>query len=216
LVPKPIAFHHAPMTTTPVGRPTPLQRLTVFCGSNVGTEPAYAAATEALGAELADRGIGLVYGGGKVGLMGILADAVLAGGGQVTGIIPQHLRDKEVGHDGLTELLVVGSMHERKLAMADRADGFLALPGGVGTFEELFEVLTWTQLGIHTKPVGVLDVAGFYDPLLAFLDTAVAAGFLREGHRGILQAGAEPAEILDRLSAWVPVDVPKWLELEER
>lgn len=204
------------MTTTPVSRPTPLRRLTVFCGSNAGSDPAYAAAAEALGAELVTRDMGLVYGGGKVGLMGHLADAVLAAGGEVTGIIPQHLRDKEVGHDGLTELLVVGSMHERKLAMADRADGFLALPGGVGTFEELFEVLTWTQLGIHDKPVGVLDVAGFYAPLLAFLDTAVAAGFLRDGHREILQAAAEPAEILDALAAWRPVQIQKWLDLEER
>lgn len=212
----PTTLHHAAVTTTPAARPTELRRVTVFCGSNTGTEPAYSAAARGLGAELANRGIGLVYGGGKVGLMGIVADAVLAAGGEVTGIIPQHLWGKEVGHDGLTELLVVRSMHERKLAMADRADGFVALPGGVGTFEELFEVLTWTQLGIHDKPVGVLDVAGFYTPLLAFLDTAVATGFLSEGHRDILQSATEPADILDRLAAWVPVAVPKWLELEER
>lgn len=195
---------------------TELRRVTVFCGSNVGTDPAYAEVARSLGAELVSRGIGLVYGGGKVGLMGVLADAVLAAGGEVTGVIPGHLQGKEVGHDGLSELLVVGSMHERKLVMADRADGFVALPGGIGTFEELFEVLTWTQLGIHDKPVGVVDVAGFYAPLLAFLDTAVTAGFLRDGHRTILQSAGDPTELLDRLAAWEPVDVAKWLELEDR
>ena len=203
------------MTTSPAA-PTPLKRVTVFCGSNPGTDPAFADAARSLGAELAAREIGLVYGGGKVGLMGILADAVLAAGGTVTGIIPQDLWDKEVGHSGLTELLVVGSMHERKLAMADRADGFIALPGGVGTFEELFEVLTWTQLGIHDKPVGVLDVASFYAPLLTFLDSAVAAGFLRAGHRDILQASSDPQEILDRLATWQPVTIEKWLDKTQR
>lgn len=193
-----------------------LRNVTVFCGSNPGHDPAYAAAARALGAELAARDIGLVYGGGAVGLMGIVADATLAAGGRVTGVIPQHLWDKEVGHRGLTELLVVGSMHERKLAMADRADGFVALPGGVGTFEELFEVLTWTQLGIHDKPVGVLDVADFYAPLLALLDAAVTAGFLREGHRAILRSATDPAGILDALVAWEPVQVQKWLDLDQR
>ncbi len=193
-----------------------LNRVTVFCGSNPGTDPAFADAARALGAELVAQDIGLIYGGGKVGLMGILADAVLDAGGTVTGIIPQDLWDKEVGHRGLSELLVVSSMHERKLAMADRADGFIALPGGVGTFEELFEVLTWTQLGIHDKPVGVLDVAGFYTPLLAFLDSAVAAGFLRDGHRDILQVGSDPQEILDRLATWQPVTVEKWLTKAQR
>ncbi|CAN5668373.1 TIGR00730 family Rossman fold protein [soil metagenome] len=202
--------------SAPAEVPASLRRVTVFCGSNPGTDPAYADAARALGAELVERGIGLVYGGGAVGLMGIVADAVLAAGGEVTGIIPQHLWDKEVGHRGLTELLVVGSMHERKLAMADKADGFVALPGGVGTFEELFEVLTWTQLGIHHKPVGVLDVAGFYTPLLALLDTAVAAGFLRPGHREILQSATTPAAILDQLAAWRPVEIQKWLDLDQR
>lgn len=193
-----------------------LRSVTVFCGSNPGYDPAYAAAARELGTELAERDIGLVYGGGAVGLMGIVADATLAAGGRVTGVIPQHLWDKEVGHRGLTELLVVESMHERKLAMADRADGFIALPGGVGTLEELFEVLTWTQLGIHHKPVGVLDVAGFYAPLLAFLDTAVTAGFLREGHRQILRSATDPAGILDALRAWEPVEIQKWLDLDQR
>ena len=203
------------MTASPAA-PARLRRVTVFCGSNPGTDPAFADAARSLGAELAARDIGLVYGGGKVGLMGVLADAVLAAGGTVTGIIPQDLWDREVGHGGLSELLVVGSMHERKLAMADRADGFIALPGGVGTFEELFEVLTWTQLGIHDKPVGLLDVANFYTPLLTFLDSAVAAGFLRAGHRDILQASSDPQEILDRLATWQPVTIEKWLDKTQR
>lgn len=207
----------APMpNATPSAAPGQLRRITVFCGSNVGTDPAYADAARALGTELAASDIGLVYGGGKVGLMGIVADAVLAAGGEVTGVIPRHLWDKEVAHAGLTELLVVDSMHERKLAMADRADGFVALPGGVGTFEELFEVLTWTQLGIHHKPVGLLDVAGFYAPLLAFLDTTVTAGFVRRGHREILQATTDPAALLAALAAWRPVDIQKWLDPDER
>lgn len=195
---------------------TELRHVTVYCGSNPGSNPAYAAAARSMGAELVSRGIGLVYGGGKVGLMGILADAVLAAGGEVTGVIPQHLWDKEVGHGGVTDLVVVHSMHERKTVMADRADAFVALPGGVGTYEELFEVLTWTQLGIHHKPVGVLDVAGFYAPLLALLDNTVAAGFLNDGHRALLLSATEPGQILDRLAAWTPVDIPKWLELEQR
>ncbi len=205
--------------TPPEGPAAPsgtLRRVTVFCGSNPGTDPAFVAAAEALGTELVRRGIGLVYGGGAVGLMGVVADAVLAAGGEVTGVIPQHLWAKEVGHRGLTELLVVDSMHERKLAMADRADAFVALPGGVGTFEELFEVLTWTQLGIHQKPAGVLDVAGFYGPLLGFLDRTVAAGFLRPAHRALLLDATDPADLLDRLAAWRPVTVDKWLDRDER
>lgn len=193
-----------------------LRRVCVYCGSNPGTDPAYAAAAVELGTLLAERGIGLVYGGGDVGLMGIVADAALAAGGHVTGVIPQDLWDKEVGHEGLSELLVVHSMHERKLAMADRADGFIALPGGVGTFEELFEAITWTQLGIHTKPVGLLDVAGFYAPLLAFLDATVEAGFIRPGHRQMIVSATEPAAMVDALAAWEPVAAPKWLSPDER
>lgn len=194
----------------------PLRAVTVFCGSNAGTDPAYAAAARALGTVLAERGIALVYGGGRVGLMGIVADTVLAGGGHVTGVIPQHLWDKEVGHAGLSELLIVDSMHERKLAMADRGDAFIALPGGVGTLEELFEAITWTQLGIQHKPCAVLDVAGFYEPLLAFLDRTVDAGFLRSGHRDLVLSGTDPAELLARIEAWQPLDVPKWLDAEQR
>ena len=193
-----------------------LRRVAVFCGSNHGSDPAYAVAATAVGELLADRGIGLVYGGGDVGLMGVVADAVLAGGGHVNGVIPKHLWDKEVGHTGLSELLVVDSMHERKLAMADRSDAFVALPGGVGTFEELFEAITWTQLGIHEKPVGLLDVAGFYAPLLAFLDSTVDRGFLRPGHRDMILSSTDPSELLDGLAAWEPVTTSKWLTPDER
>ena len=193
-----------------------LERVAVFCGSNHGVDPAYADLAVALGTLLAERGIGLVYGGGDVGLMGEVADAVLAGGGSVTGVLPGLLWDKEVGHQGLTELLIVDTMHERKLAMADRADAFIALPGGVGTFEELFEAITWTQLGIHTKPVGLLDVAGFYRPLLAFLDDTVAADFLKPGHRQMIVDATDPAEMLAALEAWEPVATTKWLTPEER
>ncbi|MGN6693640.1 MAG: TIGR00730 family Rossman fold protein [Aquihabitans sp.] len=193
-----------------------LRRVAVFCGSNHGTDPAFTDAAVALGTLLAQRGIGLVYGGGDVGLMGEVADAALAGGGEVIGVIPQHLWDKEVGHRGLTELLVVDSMHERKMAMADRSDAFIALPGGVGTFEELFEAITWTQLGIHDKPVGLLDVAGFYRPLLSFLDGTVASGFLKPGHRSMIVDATDPAEVLAALEAWEPVATSKWLTPDER
>lgn len=193
-----------------------LRSVAVYCGSNHGNDPAFTDAAVELGTLLAHRGIGLVYGGGKVGLMGEVADAVLAGGGTVTGVIPRHLWEKEVGHDGLTELLIVDSMHERKLAMADRADAFIAMPGGVGTFEELFEAITWTQLGIHDKPVGLLDVAGFYGPLLAFLDGTVDAGFLQPGHRQMIVDAPAPAAVLALLAAWEPVTVSKWLTPDER
>ena len=193
-----------------------LRRVTVFCGSNHGTDPAFADAAAELGTTLAARGIGLVYGGGAVGLMGVVADAVLAGGGEVVGVIPQLLWDKEVGHRGLSELLIVDSMHDRKLAMADRADAFIALPGGVGTFEEVFEAITWTQLGIHEKPVGLLDVAGFYEPLLAFLDGTVDAGFLRAEHRDLILAATAPDEMLARLAAWTPPAGGKWLGPAQR
>lgn len=194
----------------------PLRTVAVFCGSNNGNLPEYTAAAAHLGALLAEQGVGLIYGGGKVGLMGVVADAVLGAGGTATGVIPQHLWDKEVGHDHLTELLVVGSMHERKLAMADRADAFIAMPGGVGTFEELFEAITWTQLGIHDKPVGLLDVAGFYGPLLGFLDDTVAAGFLRPGHRSMITASADAADLLAGFRTWQPAEVSKWLDPDER
>jgi uncharacterized protein (TIGR00730 family) len=193
-----------------------LRRVAVFCGSNHGRDPRFRDAAQELGRLLAEREIGLVYGGGNVGLMGVIADAVLTAGGEVTGVIPQDLWDKEVGHSGLTEQLIVGSMHERKLAMADRADAFIAMPGGVGTFEEFFEAVTWTQLGIHQKPAGLLDVAGFYTPLLAFLDQTTDAGFLRPGHRSMIRSATTPDALLDDLAAWQVVDTPKWLDASER
>jgi hypothetical protein len=193
-----------------------LRSVAVYCGSNYGHLPEYTAAAAHLGALLAEQEIGLVYGGGKVGLMGVVADAALSGGGTVTGVIPQHLWEKEVGHDHLSELLVVGSMHERKLAMADRADAFIAMPGGVGTFEELFEAITWTQLGIHDKPVGLLDVAGFYTPLLAFLDQTVATGFLHPAHRAMITSSADAAVLLDGFRTWEPVATPKLMTPDER
>jgi uncharacterized protein (TIGR00730 family) len=193
-----------------------LRRVAVFCGSNHGNDPRFGDAARELGRLLVERGIGLVYGGGNVGLMGVIADTVLDAGGTVTGVIPQQLWDKEVGHHGLTELLVVDSMHERKLAMADRADAFVALPGGVGTFEEFFEAVTWTQLGIHQKPAGLLDVAGFYAPLLAFLDQTTEAGFLRPGHRAMIRSATSATALLDDLAAWEIVDTPKWLDRSGR
>ena len=193
-----------------------LRSVTVYCGSSPGHDPAHTEAAWAFGTRLAERGIDLVYGGGRVGLMGVVADAVLTAGGSVTGVITQHLWDREVGHVGLTELVVVHSMHERKLAMADRSDGFVALPGGVGTFEELFEVLTWTQLGLHHKPVGLLDVAGYYQPLLHFLDTSCEAGFVRPAHRALLHADTTADGILDQLTAWEPEYVPKWTDVDQR
>ncbi len=192
----------------------PPRRICVYAGSNAGADPAYAAAARALGRELAARGVGLVYGGGRVGLMGAVADAVLERSGEAIGVIPRTLMDRELGHRGLTELRVVETMHERKARMAELADGFVALPGGIGTLEELVEVFTWSQLGIHAKPCGLLDVHGFYGGLAGFLDHMVSEGFLREQHRGVLLREAEPAALLDRLAGWEPPDVHKWIDLE--
>ena len=189
-----------------------MRRICVFCGSNPGHDPAYRAAAVALGEALAARGIGLVYGGASVGLMAVVADTVLAAGGEVVGVIPQMLVDKEIAHGGLSELHVVSSMHTRKATMAELSDGFVALPGGVGTLEELFEIWTWAQLGSHSKPVGLLDVNGFYGKLEAFLDHVVAEGFLREGHRGMLISETEPGALIDRFAAYVPPVVHKWVE----
>ena len=194
---------------------TTLRRVCVYAGSNPGARPAYTRAAEALARELAARGLGLVYGGGRVGLMGALADAMLAAGGEAIGVIPQALVDREIGHGGLSELRVVGSMHERKAHMAELADAFVALPGGIGTLEELVEMYTWGQLGIHAKPCGVLDVEGFYRGLTGFLDHMVAERFLRPQHRATLTCAAEPADLLERLAAWrPPAAVAKWLDLE--
>jgi uncharacterized protein (TIGR00730 family) len=191
-----------------------MKRICVFCGSNSGTRPEYANAARAMGSALVQRGLGLVYGGGRVGLMGIIADQVMSEGGNVIGIIPADLDRKEIAHQGLTELRVVSSMHERKALMAKLSDGFIALPGGFGTFEEFCEVLTWAQLGFQNKPCAVLNVAGFYDPLLALLDHAVAEGFVRPQHRGLVLEGTNPFELLDLLGAYEPPVVDKWLDLE--
>jgi uncharacterized protein (TIGR00730 family) len=190
-----------------------LRRLCVYAGSNPGSRPEYAAAAAALARLMAARGIGLVYGGGKVGLMGVLADTILAEGGEAIGVIPQALLDREVGHSGLTELRVVSSMHERKALMAELSDGFVAVPGGIGTLEELIEVFTWSQLGLHAKPCGMLDAEGFYDTLAALLDHMVAEGFLHREHRAGLMSEREPGPLLERMEAWRPPSVHKWTGL---
>jgi uncharacterized protein (TIGR00730 family) len=174
-----------------------MKRLCVFCGSSTGASEVYSRIAGELGRAMAKRHVGLVFGGGHIGLMGVLADAVLAAGGRAWGVIPQALVDKELAHGGLTELHVVSSMHQRKARMADLADGFIALPGGFGTADELFEVLTWRQLGIHAKPIGILNVAGFFDPLLAWLDQTVREGFLLKDHRRLVQEADEPERLLD-------------------
>ena len=168
-----------------------------------------------MGALLARRGIGLVYGGGNVGLMGVIADAVLAHGGEAIGVIPQALADREIAHPRLTELHVVDSMHTRKAMMADRADAFIAMPGGVGTFEEFFEAVTWTQLGLHRKPCGLLNVNAFYSPLAAFIDQAVTEGFIKPIHRAVIVVDDDPARLLDTLATIKLPDVPKWIRRDE-
>jgi uncharacterized protein (TIGR00730 family) len=179
-----------------------MKRICVFCGSSPGHDPRYLEAARTMGRTLARRGLGLVYGGGSVGLMGAVADAALAAGGEVTGVIPRVLQIRELAHRSLTTLHVVGSMHERKALMAELSEGFVALPGGMGTLEELSEVLTWAQLGLHARPVGLLDVAGYYQPLARFFDQAVSAGFLRPAHRRLLLVGDQPEALLDQFAAW--------------
>ena len=179
-----------------------LRRVCVFCGSKAGARPEYADAARALAATLVAAGIDLVYGGGRVGLMGVVADAVLEAGGEVIGVIPDHMSDREIAHYGLTDLRVVGSMHERKALMYQLSDGFVALPGGLGTLEELFEITTWSQLGLHAKPTGLLDVAGFYTPLVRFLDQLVTEGFVAERHRRLLRVADKPAALLEQLAAF--------------
>jgi hypothetical protein len=197
-----------------------MKRLCVFCGSNAGHDPRYRTEADALGGLLARRGIELVYGAGNVGLMGVLADACLAAGGTVIGVIPEALVGKEVAgrhvdHRALTRLEVVDSMHTRKARMAELADGFIALPGGFGTFEEFCEILTWGQLGFHAKPIGLLNVAGFYDPLLALFDRAVVEGFLRAQNRAMALADTDSERLLAAMAAYRPEPVSKWLK-EER
>ena len=192
-----------------------LRSVCVYSGSSPGTKPEYAEVAAALGRELAAREIGAVYGGASVGLMGMMANAALEAGGRVTGVIPEAFHEKELAHRGLTELHVVRTMHERKTLMADLADAFIALPGGFGTFEELLEALTWTQLGVHEKACGILNVGGYYDPLLQMFDNAVAERFLYPDHRDLLLVGSEPAELLDRLAEFRPAGRQKWLDRAE-
>jgi uncharacterized protein (TIGR00730 family) len=189
----------------------PIRRICVFCGSNRGGDPAYAAAARAFGEALVRRKIGLVTGAGGTGLMGEAIDAVLRGGGEAIGVIPHALVLRELAHAGLRDLRVVRSMHERKAMMAELSDGFVALPGGFGTLEELLEIVTWAQLGLHGKPVGVVNVKGYYDPLLALLDHAVGEGFLKPLHRGMLLVGKDPEDLLAQFDRHVPTAVEKWI-----
>lgn len=188
-----------------------MKRICVFAGSNSGGSAGYFAAASDLGRTLATRGLGVVYGGAHVGLMGALADAALAAGGQVTGVMPEALVAKEVAHRGLSELRVVKSMHERKAMMAELADGFVALPGGLGTLEEFFEVLTWAQLGLHGKPCGLLNIQGYFDGLLAFLDHSVAEGFVKAEHRAMIPVAGASDALLDAMAAYQPPAVGKWI-----
>ncbi len=192
-----------------------VRRICVFAGSNSGTRPVYAATARELGAALCARGYGLVYGGGRVGLMGALADSVLDNGGEVIGVIPHGLAVKEAAHEGLSDLRVVDSMHERKAMMAELSSAFVALPGGLGTLEELFEALTWAQLGIHGKPCGVLNVDGYFDGLLEFIAHAVEQGFVRETHGAMLVVGSETEGLLDAIERYVPPRVEKWLDRKQ-
>ncbi|WP_113696170.1 TIGR00730 family Rossman fold protein [Amycolatopsis albispora] len=187
-----------------------MKRVCVFCGSSPGKGTVYTEQAAALGKLLAERGIGLVYGGASVGTMGVVADAALAAGGEVIGVIPGHLMDAEVGHHGLTELHVVATMHERKAKMAELSDGFLALPGGAGTLEELFEVWTWAQLGLHAKPLGLVDVAGYFQPLRQFVDHMVDEGFLRPQHREMVSVDPDPRVLLEIFESHNGVAVNKW------
>lgn len=193
----------------------PLNSICVFCGSNSGARPTYAAMARRVGTTLARRGLRLIYGGGRVGLMGTVADAALAAGGEVIGIIPRALAEREIAHAGLMEIHVVASMHERKALMADLADGFLALPGGYGTLEEFCEVLTWAQLGIHDKPCALLDVDGFYAPLVAMFDNAVTEGFVHPDHRALVLSGDDPDELLTAMARYSPPQTVKWITRDE-
>ena len=192
----------------------PMQRICVYCGSSSGKNSAYTAAAKQLGAELAKRNLALVYGGASIGIMGVIADAVMAHGGEVIGVIPQVLVEKEVSHAHLTELKIVNSMHERKALMAELADGFIALPGGLGTLEELFEILTWAQLGLHQKPCALLNVNHYYDALIAFLDQAVDEQFVSPKHRALLLLEENPGAIIDRLVGYRAPVLKHWLSAE--
>lgn len=189
-----------------------MRAVCVFCGSSPGFRPVYAEAASHMGRTLAGAGLAMVYGGSKVGLMGAAADAALAAGGEVYGVLPRALARKELEHEGLTRLEIVETMHQRKARMAELSDAFIALPGGAGTLEEVFEIWTWGQLAIHAKPAAFLNVEGYYDPLRRFLDHAVEEGFVREAHRDMLAFGEDPAQLLEHLSAYVAPVQEKWLE----
>ena len=188
-----------------------MKRIAVFCGSSSGNNGIYSKQAEALGRALATRGTELVFGGGKVGLMGVLADATLRAGGRVTGVIPRFLNVKEVAHGGLTEIITVETMHERKALISEMSDGFLALPGGFGTLDELFEMLTWGQLGLHGKPVGILNVNGYFTSILGNLDTMVKEGFLKSANRDMLLVSSRIEDLLDRMGSYQAPDIPKWI-----
>ncbi|MEP3275263.1 MAG: TIGR00730 family Rossman fold protein [Stappiaceae bacterium] len=188
-----------------------MKSVCVFCGSSIGTDPAFEKMARKLGRTIANDGLRLVYGGARVGLMGAVADAALENGGEVIGVLPEALSAKELAHTGLTELHIVGSMHERKAMMADLSDGFISLPGGIGTLEEIFEVWTWGQLGYHRKPCGFLNVNGFYDKLMDFLDWQVASGFLKQDLRDMVALKTDPKELLTAFENYEPIVVPKWI-----
>ena len=190
-------------------------RVCVFCGSRPGNDPAVGDLAKTLARALVTRGHGIVFGGGSVGLMGILADEVMAGGGEVIGVMPKHMVEREIAHTG-TELHIVDTMHTRKALMYDLSDAVIALPGGFGTLDELFEVLTWNQLGLHAKPAGLLDHNGYFAPLVAFLDGAVTAGFIAPEHRALLISDSDADHLLDALSAWKPTTSSKWITAEDR
>lgn len=192
-----------------------MKSICVYCGSSAGASPIYTEAAQALARQFVANDIALVYGGGNVGLMGVIADEVMRLGGKATGVIPQALMDKEVGHTGLSKLHIVKNMHERKAMMAELSDGFIAMPGGVGTLEELFEVFTWAQLGFHAKPIGLLNVDGFYDSLVAFLNHTVQARFLKAEHLAILFNEAQPERLVQLFKQYQPVIVDKWLKKED-
>jgi uncharacterized protein (TIGR00730 family) len=192
-----------------------MKRVCVFCGSSKGARPVYAEAAAQLGILLAARGLELVYGGGYVGLMGIVADATMKAGGHVIGVIPEALMIKEIVHEGLPDLRVVKSMHERKALMADLSDGFIALPGGFGTYEEFCEILTWAQLGLHQKPFGLLNVAGFYNPLLALFDHAVTEQFIRPAHRELVMVDEKAETLLQRMETFHPQATGKWIRPDQ-
>lgn len=191
-----------------------MKRITVFCGSSSGLEKIYTTKALALGETMAKQNIGLVYGGAKIGLMGAVADGVLRNGGEVIGVLPHFLRKKEIAHETLTELIVVNTMHERKTKMSELCDGFIALPGGFGTLEELFEILTWAQLGLHQKPIAILNVDGFYDALLTSIQTMVDKGFLKAVNQKMLLVSDDIADLITKMKNYVPPSVPKWLRSE--